>query len=532
MSPSNVKILKKYLRKSMAWSKYQNDIFDYACNLENGSFCISAVAGSGKTTTIVECARRLAMADGSLKILFLAFNKSIADKLKTHTAEFPQIKCSTLHALGLAAMYKSNLKFVLNDNKYKNFVRDNWAKYSKTAKTLNSKKIWIFIKNCTDLLRLCRLNLVEPNDTDGVAVVAYHHSIDPIADEVETVSKMLSKCRSLVFFKKKNAYEIDYTDMICFPLTDAFSKYIFKYDIVFIDEAQDLNKAQQELMLSAVKPGGKFIAAGDRRQSIMGFGSALSDSFDKLCKRADNVELPLSVNYRCGYNIIKEAKEYAPQIEQFEDAEPGEVKHTNTLKDAKPGDMVLCRKTNPLLYVALNMMRHGKSAYVLGTDIAEKMKMMIDRVSDDDSSLLSLDMLYDKLDERIRQKAEELRERGIKNLNTCPSYIAVADAATCIKTVGTSCSDVPDLLKMIDKLFDDTQSGNAVMLSTVHKAKGLEADNVFIICPEILPMISPGQLDWERQQENNLRYVAITRPKKCLTYVDVPEKMISGCPVV
>ena len=70
------------------------------------------------------------------------------------------------------------------------------------------------------------------------------------------------------------------------------------------------------------------------------------------------------------------------------------------------------------------------------------------------------------------------------------------------------------------------------MLSTVHKAKGLEADNVFIICPEILPMISPGQLDWERQQENNLRYVAITRPKKCLTYVDVPEKMISGCPVV
>ena len=41
--------------------------------------------GSGKTTTIVECARRLAMTDGSLKILFLAFNKSIADKLKTYT---------------------------------------------------------------------------------------------------------------------------------------------------------------------------------------------------------------------------------------------------------------------------------------------------------------------------------------------------------------------------------------------------------------------------------------------------------------
>ena len=515
----------------MAWSKYQNDIFDYACNLENGSFCISAVAGSGKTTTIVECARRLAMTDGSLKILFLAFNKSIADKLKEKTTEFPQIKCSTLHALGLAAMYKSNMKFTLNDNKYKNFVRDNWAKYSKTAQQLNNKKIWIFIKNCIELLRLSRLNLIEPKDIDGVATVAYHHNIDPIADEVETVAKMLAKCKSLVYFKKKGSYEIDYTDMICLPLTDAFSKYIFKYDIVFIDEAQDLNLAQQELMLSAVKPGGKFIAAGDRHQSIMGFGSALSDSFDQLCRKADNVELPLSVNYRCGYNIVREAKEFVPQIEQFEEAEPGEVLHATDLSSAQPGDMILCRKTNPLLIVALKMMRSGKSAYVLGTDIAEKMKMMIERVSDDGSSL-TLDVLYSKLDARVMAKAEELRALGVKNLNTHPNYIAVADAVTCIKTVGSSCADVPDLLQMIDKLFNDTMSGNAVMLSTVHKAKGLEADNVFIICPEILPMIMPGQLEWERQQEMNLRYVAITRPKKRLVYVDVLEKMIDKCPVI
>ena len=80
---------------------------------------------------------------------------------------------------------------------------------------------------------------------------------------------------------------------------------------------------------------------------------------------------------------------------------------------------------------------------------------------------------------------------------------------------------------MIDKLFAATQSGNAVVLSTVHRAKGLETDRVFIICPEILPWIMPSQLEWERQQEMNLRYVAITRPKKTLVYVDVPEKEIN-----
>lgn len=511
----------------MAWSKYQTDIFDYACNPENGSFCISAVAGSGKTTTIVECARRLAMTDGSLRILFLAFNKSIADELSRRTYQFPQIKCSTLHSLGLAAMYKSNIKFTLNDNKYKNFIRDNWTRYSKTAKTLKGKKVWHFIMNCNDLLRLARLNLVRGGDTDGVAVVAYHHNIDTIADEIETVARMLKKCNNIAFFKKDNAYEIDYTDMICLPLTDAFSKYIFKYDIVFIDEAQDLNRAQQELMLSAVKRGGKFIAAGDRRQSIMGFGSALSDSFDQLCRRANNVELPLSVNYRCGFNIVNEAKTYVPQIEQCETAEPGEIIHTTTLSDARPGDMVLCRKTNPLLVVALNMIRRGKSAYVLGTEIANRMKQMIDRVSDDDGSLLTLSVLDSKLSWLIRQKADELRARGIQSVGTHPAYIAVADAVTCIRTVASACEDVPDLLAMIDKLFADTQSGNAVVLSTVHRAKGLETDRVFIICPEILPWIMPGQLEWERQQEINLRYVAITRPKKTLVYVDVPEKEIN-----
>lgn len=50
------------------------------------------------------------------------------------------------------------------------------------------------------------------------------------------------------------------------------------------------------------------------------------------------------------------------------------------------------------------------------------------------------------------------------------------------------------------------------MLSTVHKAKGLEADNVFILATERMPNKRLGS------EENNICYVAITRAKKNLYY--------------
>ena len=76
----------------------------------------------------------------------------------------------------------------------------------------------------------------------------------------------------------------------------------------------------------------------------------------------------------------------------------------------------------------------------------------------------------------------------------------------------------------LNTLFSDTRNGNAVTLSTVHKAKGLEADNVFILLPEFLPFLRKDQQQWEIEQEYNLKYVAITRAKKNLYYVNLSQK--------
>ena len=76
--------------------------------------------------------------------------------------------------------------------------------------------------------------------------------------------------------------------------------------------------------------------------------------------------------------------------------------------------------------------------------------------------------------------------------------------------------NIEDLKLKIQSIFSDDIEG--IILSTVHKAKGLEADRVFIVRPDLLPMTKNIRSQWERQQENNLTYVAITRARKELIY--------------
>ena len=59
---------------------------------------------------------------------------------------------------------------------------------------------------------------------------------------------------------------------------------------------------------------------------------------------------------------------------------------------------------------------------------------------------------------------------------------------------------------------------DAIVLSTIHKAKGLEADNIYIYYPSLMPL-KLAIKDWEIKTENNLIYVAYTRAKKTLNFM-------------
>lgn len=504
----------------MAWSKFQNKIFEYAVNPDNGSFCVSAVAGSGKTVTSIECAKRIASGNSNVSIQFFAFNKSIVDELKEKTKEFENIRCSTLHSFGLSCLRRSKMKFILNENKWKNYIRKNVYKFLDGP--IEEKKVYSFIKNCETLVNLCRINLVS-KDIDEIIALINKHSIHCVANEAEAVQRMMKQCYNLFLFKTKDGIEIDYTDMITMPLCDNFRQFIYKYDVVFIDEAQDLSLAQQKLMLQSVKKDGKFIAVGDKYQSINGFAGSMCDSFDKLAQEANNVVLPLSVNYRCGKNIINEAQKIMKDILPYEEAIDGEIIHQTHLNDVKAGDMIICRKTVPLISVALRLIGNGKSAFIKGRDIAYSLKELIEQTGVKDDTNLSMNTLFVKLDNNLEELRNSLISKGIKDYKFHPAYSSLVEKIRSLQIIAKNCTGPSDVIELLDKIFDDQVRGDAIMLSTVHKAKGLEAKKVYIIAPELLPFRYKNQQKWELEQEINLKYVAVTRAKECLVFVDVEE---------
>ena len=103
------------------------------------------------------------------------------------------------------------------------------------------------------------------------------------------------------------------------------------------------------------------------------------------------------------------------------------------------------------------------------------------------------------------------------------AFDTICDKCKCIENLLCCVKSVAELKTFIDSLFTEENVKNAVTFSTVHKSKGLEADKVVVLLPHKLPLVWKGQKAWQYQQERNLQYVAYTRAKKVLTFVNLEE---------
>lgn len=494
------------------WSNYQQDVFNFVAN-GKGNAVISAVAGSGKTTTIVECAKRIPK---NKSVLFLAFNKSIATELSQRLSPYRNINCATLHSHGFKAILKGYGNVNVHYTKYFDYINNNIEVLSTTISNdteENEKRAYIL--NVANLFDKCRINLIKSTDLQGIEQVAEHHVIDLMADEIKAVSLLLTSAYNL------NNNKIDFTDMLTLACTK-FSRFVEKYDFVFIDECQDLSKAQRELMLLSLKPNGRFIAVGDRNQAINGFAGAGCDSFDLLSELANHNELPLSVNYRCGSDIINLAQDIVPTITAFEGNAKGAVCHVTDLEKLQKGDMILCRKEAPLIRLCLKLLANGILANVKGKDMGANLINLIKRLNPK-----TINSLFAKLDIELNKITQRQIAKGKKDAENSTAVNSFKDKIECLQAFAENATSIANLKANIEKVFSDIKNNKAIQLSTIHKAKGLEADNVFIVVPNKLPLTWKGQKEWQYQQELNLKYVAITRAKKNLYFVDLDETALS-----
>ena len=482
-------------------SKYQRAFFTFVQKGRSNAV-LDAVAGSGKSTTIVKA---IALIPQDKRILFLAFNKSIVEELKRKIGPVPNVEIKTLHSLGASAITRS-LHSAVNPDKYKAYINDGIATgaiFPYADLTSEEKGDWK--QNIMTLIDLGRVNLVKT--ADELDELAYKHNL--ILQDNEVLIAMRA-----IAWGVNNTSEIDFTDMIYFPCVKKIT--LFQYDFVFIDECQDLNAAQRTLFLRCIKKDGRFVAVGDPRQAIYGFAGADVESFNMLKNLPHTAHMPLSVCYRCDADIIAAAKEIVPQIEAREGAPSGTIDYAAKLEDVKDGDMILCRVTKPLVALCMHYIASGVKAYVKGRDIGTNLVNLLKKTK---RTVLAeaferLNKELDKIAQKVKAKTHCTDAEAKEN----DAYRAMADKIGALEVLSDGCADVLELIDRIETIFSD-EAGSGICLSTVHKAKGLEADRVFIVCPDKFYLKQCMVVPWMAEQERNLVYVAITRAKHYLGYI-------------
>ena len=514
-------------------SKYQKDIFNFI-RKDNKNGLISAVAGSGKTTTLIKA---LEIIPEDKSVLFMAFNKSISEEIKKRIPLGKLIDIKTVHSHGFTIL-TSNIETVIEKDKYHliykniinfisgkdgesikqyNFDEEHISYIESIKKFMNGKDLYDtnFRNNVNKLINLSRLHFI---DFDTFSIGISELKMISIKNSIESNDY---ECEVSWYMSKLGIYVnniIDYTDMIFLPNVLKFD--VPKYDFVFIDECQDLNTCQRLLMLQSIKPEtGRFIAVGDPKQSIYAFAGADSESYEKLRQLPNTKELPLSVTYRCGKEIIEQVKHINPLIKPHTKNGKGNVLDTFSYLDIEDGDMVLCRNTFPIVSLCVSFLCRGKKAFIIGSDIGLSLKNMI-KNCENKSEPFNMDNVLSRLHHEKQKMIDKIMiKNGVSNKEASEesSIILFKEKIEIINALSEDIEDPLIVMKKIDEIFSDNKQ-QGICLSNIHKSKGLESDRVFILHQELMPS-KRAVLPWEIEQENNLIYVAYTRAKKTLGFI-------------
>lgn len=525
--------------KGQQWSQYQLDIFTQFQQMSKGeTMVIDASAGSGKSSTIVAMAQLL-----NEKGLFVAFNKSIATELG-EKLKGTSMKASTVHSLGMGALRyhwrkewgNPEVEVDVESEKYRRFIlrymEPHKEKIHEFAKRMDEDpdRVWLnTIRDFVRILDLVRLNLIDPTDLEAINKLCKHHGMMPffmgiIGPGIDLAIKYGEKCA-----KQKTKVEVDFTDMIYLP--NKWNLSLFRYNNVFVDEAQDLNPAQRGIVFKVSSRYGKTVYVGDASQAINGWCGADAESFAFIKRYTKAKVLPLSICYRCPKKVIELAQILVPTIEPRPDAPDGEIlfEDENRLPElVTKGDVIVGRKTADLVKWCLKLIVAGVSAKVLGTDIGEGLIKVLTTIKKAQRDAFRYGDFETYVDQWEAQQLARLKQMGADE----PVINAVMDKCealrVCIELINAR--DFDGLVAGIRDLFSNEQS--PIVFMTIHKAKGLEADRVFILSPQDLPLRWSGQLYWQSEQEKNLLYVAITRAKQTLVFLGDLPPILETKPVV
>jgi len=484
--PDNTHLIKP--RQKLNWSEYQKAIFKNIAT-EKGHLIIEAYAGASKTSSIIESFRYLPKGK---KAIALAFNKKIQEELQSRAPSY--IETFTFHSLGLRAIKQRFGPIEIDDYKVFNIVKEQ----------LDKDTNYDLIINICDTVAFCKYGLLDtPSQIDSLID---HFGIDlceiPRKEFIGLVIKTLS-------YDKNMTSKIDFNDMCWFPFVHNLN--MGSYDFVFIDERQDLNKSQLVMAKKICNPsGGRIIACGDEYQALYSWRLSDSSVINEIRNNPNTKTLPLPISYRCPKKIIELAQNWVPDIVCPDTAIEGEINDISLnemFKMVKPGAFILSRTNAPLIKICMALIKNNVKANIRGRDVGKQLNFLIKKSKKKQISAFLKWLEQWKDDEVIR-----LKDKGINPENTLDRY-------ECLINLCEDCSSLSEVSNKIDQLFNDTDENNIVILSTVHRVKGNEKDNVFILRWTFRAWFDNMEDLEKPNEEANIAYVAITRSKSKLFIV-------------
>ena len=486
----------------------RGDTYDAAAHETRVSqhLVVRARAGTGKSTTIREGVLRAP----EQTILIAAFIKDIQLAMEKALGPAPRVTVKTLHAVGYACVrrFRDRIKVEFNGDR-----ADALAK-----------------RACGNTAPDAIVRLVSKLHTKAREIAPHAERLGDLAAIQITFECMPDEQWESTQFNAayveqkaldamvlaadvKSGETIDGSDMIFLPVRNGWLQG--QFDLVVVDEAQDMTTAQLEIAQGVLNKGGRICVVGDDRQAIFGFRGADSESLDRLKRELNAAELGLTTTYRCAQAIVALAQGYVPDFQ----AGPGnpegvisECDYDALTAQAGPGDFILSRVNAPLVSTAMKLLRAGKRTRVAGRDIGKGLTALIRKMK-----ARSVPDLLGKIEawaarENLRNRAQLAAAKNGRRSAIEAKIEAVLDQADMMTSLAEGAKGIGEVEERVEALFTDDGLGAAGMItcSSVHRAKGLEAERVFIMA------------DTLRQttiEEQNICYVAITRAKRELTWV-------------
>ena len=476
-----------------------------------GDIKINAVAGSGKTTTIIEYAKAR---PATSKILYLAFNKSVKLEAQKKFADqgLHNVKVETAHSLAYREIvFRHNYRIKANGYKTHEIVdilglQNTGDKHVEYIAANHINKFVAYFCN-SDKLKVQDLNYRDVVfDQEAKAFVSSAYAY------IEKQTRQ--------FLAKMDKGEIEITHDFYLKKFQLSNPRLY-FDYILFDEGQDASPAMLDVFF---KQSVTKVIVGDTHQQIYGWRFAVN-SLEKANFKTYN----LSSSFRFSADIAKLAvdvlnwKNFVSEEQQFS------IEGKGTGKENKV-KAIIARTNLGLLLKAIEFViekKNVKHIYFEGNIHSYT-------YADEGTSLYDVLNLYNKKPALIRDKLIA----QMKSMEELEEYIEKTEDVQLkmmIEIVEEYGNDIPGILNLIKEkhVGNDEKHKAEMIFSTVHRCKGMEYDSIqivndFITQDKVEKQTKGTRTDDEinvakLNEEINLLYVAVTRTKNL---IHIPETLL------